>query len=91
MKSSLLYYYVNNQDDDYSSWTHVKEIPGSKLLISLHHFSKKCANIEVFNLTKKGKSEKIYSFDEVIGCKFVSFKSFEQILFLLPSHSILVS
>ena len=47
----------------------MKEIPGTKLLISLLH-SKANANIEVFNLAKKGRTEKIYSFDEVVGCKF---------------------
>ena len=53
-------------------WPHVKEIPGTKLLISLHHSVSKCANIEVFNLGNKGRPRKIYSFDEVIGCMFAS-------------------
>ena len=46
----------------------MKEISGTKLLISLHHSSEKCAALEVFDLAKKGRPEKIYSFDEVIGC-----------------------
>ena len=51
------------------SWTQVSEISGTKLLISLNHCSES-ANIEVFDLANKGRAEKIYSFDEVIGCKY---------------------
>ena len=50
----------------------MKEIPGTKLLISLHHSRDSGANIEVFNLVKKGRPEKIYSFDEVVGRKFAT-------------------
>ena len=48
----------------------MKEIPGSNKLISLQHHYDSSANIAIFDLTKKGRSEKIYSFDKVIGCKF---------------------
>ena len=52
--------------------THVKEISGTRLLISLHHAATQSANIEVFDLAKKGRSEKIYSFGEVTGRKFAT-------------------
>ena len=52
--------------------SHLKEIPGSKLLISLQHSLSKCANIEVFNVANKDRPEKIYSFEEVIGCKLAT-------------------
>ena len=64
------YFYVNYEDLYNNSWTHVKEISGTKLLISLHHNCSKSANIEVFNLVNKGRSKKIYSLSEIIGCKF---------------------
>ena len=58
-------------EDEYS-WTHVREIPDSKLLVSLHHACLDSANITVFNLTKKGRAEMIYSFNEAFGCKFAT-------------------
>ena len=36
-----------------NSWTHVKEIPNSKLLISLHHDSDDSATMEIFELSNK--------------------------------------
>ena len=69
--TASLYSYVDKEDSNYS-WTHLKEISGSKLLVSLHHSLYKCANIEVFNLTNKGSPEKIYQFDEVIGGRFTT-------------------
>ena len=57
---------------DISSWTHLKEISGSNLLVSLHHSCYKSANIEVFNLANKGSPKKIYQFDEVIGGRFTT-------------------
>lgn len=51
-------------------WTHVTEIPNTKLLVSLHHKSFKSANFELFDISKKGQANKIYSFEEVSGGKF---------------------
>ncbi len=52
-----------------SSWPHVKEIPNTKLLVSLHHYFAKSANMEIFDISKKGKANKIYSLGEVSGSK----------------------
>ena len=60
----------------------MKEISGTKLLISLHHSYNKSANIEVFNLTKKGRVEKIYSFEEVCGCKFTTIQIIQTDIFI---------
>ena len=61
---------LSDQDEYGFSWTHVKEISGTKLLISIQQNITTSANIEVFNLASKRRSEKVCSFDEVIGCKF---------------------
>ena len=60
----------------------MKEISGTKLLISLHHYYVRSANIEVFNLTKKGRAEKIYSFEEVCGCKFTTIQIIQTDIFI---------
>ena len=52
-------------DDD--SWTHVKEIPNTKLLVSLHHNWEKPANMAVFDISKKDQIKEIYSLGEVSG------------------------
>ena len=49
------------------SWTHVKEIPNSKLLVSLHHDCDRSANMEIFDVSKKNHIEKIYSHQDVLG------------------------
>ena len=48
-----------------NSWTHVKEISSTGLLVSLHHCNDTSANMSVFDISKKGKARKIYSFEEV--------------------------
>lgn len=50
------------------SWTHIKEIPNTTLLVSLHNSYNKAANLEIVDIPKKGFVRKIYSFEEVIGC-----------------------
>ena len=47
-------------------WSHVKEIPNTNFLVSLHHSSTKRANLEIFDLSR-AKAERIYSFEEVLG------------------------
>ena len=49
------------------SWTHVKEIANTQFLISLHHGFSKSANLEVFDVSRKGQAKKIYSFEEMSG------------------------
>ncbi len=58
-----------NISGDYNCWTHVKEIPNTKLLVSLNHNCKKSANMELFGISKKGEAKKIYSLGEVSGGK----------------------
>ena len=49
------------------SWTHVKEIPSTKLLVSLHHHRNKSANMSVFDISKRAQIKEIYSLGEVSG------------------------
>ena len=51
---------------DYS-WTHVKEIANTKLLVSLYHNRTESANMAVFDLSKQGQVNEIYSLGEVSG------------------------
>ena len=51
------------------SWTHVKEIPNTKLLVSLYHNCYKSTNMEIFDISKKDQPKKIYSLGEVSGSK----------------------
>ena len=44
--------------------------------------------MEVFNLAKKGRSEKVFSFDEVVGCKFAASNYSKR--FFLPTYTILI-
>ena len=64
--SQFIYYYLYSID---SSWTHVKEIPNTKLLVSLHHNWENSANMEILDISKKGQAKKIYSLEEVSGGK----------------------
>ena len=59
--------FINQYHKVEYSWTHVREIPGTKLLVSLHHSCYDSANLAVFDLTYKGKVNQIYSFEEVHG------------------------
>ncbi len=52
-----------------NSWTHAKEIPNTKLLVSLHHNFYDSANMEIVDISKKGRANKIYSLGEVSGSK----------------------
>ena len=52
-------------------YTHVKEIPDTKLLISLNHIWRQSANMAIFDISRK-VPRKIYTFEEVSGGKIVS-------------------
>ena len=67
---------VSNPEIDAYSWTHVKEIPNSNLLVTLHQNGLKAANMEVFDISTKIKSKKIYSLGEISGGKFNQFSIF---------------
>src|SRR5690348_401427 len=46
------------QDD--VSWTHVREIPGTRLLVSLNHNPINCANMEIADISNKDQVKKIF-------------------------------
>lgn len=50
-------------------WSHLKEIPNTKLLVSLQQNWSKSAKIGIFDISAKGKAKQIYAFEEVQGCK----------------------
>lgn len=54
------------QVDD--TWSHVKEIPNTPLLVSLDFAFNKSASLEIFDYSRKEHIEKIYSFEETFGC-----------------------
>ena len=87
-RAHLNYFNYADYESFYSS-THVKEISSTKLLISLHQSARKNANIEVFDLANKERVEKIYTFDEVDGCKFTT-SSYSNQSFILSICSILI-
>lgn len=45
-------------------WSYLKEIPNTKLLISLHNSAKEAAKLEVFDVSQRDQQKKIYSFEE---------------------------
>lgn len=49
------------------SWTHVKEIPNTTLLVSLHHDWLQGANLGIFDISKKDRINRIYSCELVKG------------------------
>ena len=52
-----------------SSWTHVKEIPMTRLLVSLHHSYQYSASLKIFDITKPNAPKTVYTFEEVQGGK----------------------
>ena len=63
------------------SWSHVKEIPNTNLLVSLHHNEDKAAKLEIFDISKKDRTNIICSFEEVKGGIFIYFKIILRIVF----------
>ena len=57
-------------------WTHVKEIPNTKLLVSLYHYSNDAVNMAVFDISKKDQIKEIYSLGEVSGGRIIIVLSF---------------
>ena len=45
----------------------MKEVANTGLLVSVHHSNDKSANLEVFDVSRKGQARRIYSFEEVSG------------------------
>ena len=51
----------------------MKEIPSTKLLVSLHHSYYRSANMAVFDISKKDQIKEIYSLGEVSGERIIIF------------------
>ena len=66
MKKLFKSIFEYNCKADYS-WTHIKEIPNTPYLVSLHHSYYKSANIEIFDISNKGKIKKIFSLGKLNG------------------------
>ena len=58
---------------------HVKEITNTGLLVSLSHAVEASANMQIFDISKKEKARKVFSFEEIEGgmlmIDFVSFST----------------
>ena len=53
-------------------WTYLKEIPNTKLLVSLNYHHKESASMAIFDISRK-VSKEIYSFEEIFGGKSNSY------------------
>ena len=49
----------------------MKEIANTGLLVNIHQHCFESANLEVFDISRKRKAKRIYSFEEVQGSKFI--------------------
>ena len=49
----------------------LKEIPNTQLLVAVNHDGDLAANLEAFDVSRKGQAKKIYSFEEVSGGKII--------------------
>ena len=53
-----------------SSWTHIKEISNTNLIVTLNHNAEKSVSMEVLDTSNKREAKKIYSLEEVSGGEF---------------------
>ena len=51
----------------------MKEIPNTKLLVSLHHNYAESANMSIFDISKQEQIREIYSLGEVSGACIIIF------------------
>mgnify|MGYP006950859711 CR=1 FL=1 len=49
----------------------MREIPNTKLLVSLNFMNHEDARMEIFDISKKEKAQKIYTLAKSSGCKFI--------------------
>ena len=70
---------MNSLSKDAYSWTHVKEIPNTRYLVSLHHAYETFANMEIFDISRKGQAKKIYSYEIVLGGNISKLSNFYRI------------
>ena len=61
----------------------MKEFANTGLLVSLHHDWNSSANLEVFDVSRKGQVKKIYSFEEVSDSSIIV----KNCLMIIPSSS----
>ena len=54
-----------------AEWTHVKEVANTGFLVSVSHLVYASANLEVFDVSRKGQAKKIFSFEEVSGGRII--------------------
>ena len=65
--------YLNYVKDSHNGSPHMKEIPNTSLLVSLHHDAGRSANMEIYDIATKGQVNKIYSFEVVSsGSKMIN-------------------
>ena len=64
----------------------MKEIPNTKLLVSLNHQSKESANMKIFDVSKSWRVKEIYTFEEVFGGDIDLFP-----LYFLATSSFMIS
>mgnify|MGYP000880086214 FL=1 len=50
----------------------MKEIPNTKLLVSLHHNYENSANMSIFDISKKDQIKEIFSLGEVSGERIIN-------------------
>ena len=62
----------------------MKEITNTGLLVSVHHSYNTSANLEVFDVSRKGQVKQIYSFEEVFGCSIIF--NVHRIIILVTGH-----
>ena len=60
----------------------MKEIPNTKLLVSLYHNCLESANMAVFDISKKDQIKEIYSLEEVSDGRIIFTVMFEEWHFL---------
>lgn len=49
------------------SWTQIREIPNSNLMVSLNHVEGDSTSLQLYNISQKGNVSVVYAFEEAIG------------------------
>ena len=70
--------------------TQVNRINNTGLLVSVHHSNEiEAANFEIFDVTKRGGPQKMYSFEEVLGERFGIYSLQKKNRFFTPTNMLL--
>ena len=67
--------------EGFKAWTYMKEIPNTKLLITLQHVNYKDAKLAIYDVSEKDKIREVYSFKETYTGVWID-------VFLLMSFSL---